>query len=170
MKVVVNDANILIDVVKLQIESYFFELEFDFYTTDLVFEELNANQVTRLKSFIEANKLYVESLEPVDLIELYDLRKGVSGLSDNDLSAFLLSKNKDGVLITSDLQLRKFAKEKKVSVHGHLWVFDQLVETGILHPELACEKLNELINEINKKLGLPKTECEKRLKYWMGLY
>ncbi len=38
MKVIVNDANILIDLVELELLDQFFKLEFTFVTTALVFE------------------------------------------------------------------------------------------------------------------------------------
>lgn len=49
MIVVVNDANILIDLVKLQLLPNFFGLEFEFYTTDLVLDELYDEQQYELQ-------------------------------------------------------------------------------------------------------------------------
>jgi hypothetical protein len=40
MRIIVNDANILIDLVELQLLPQFFALEFEFYTTTLILEEL----------------------------------------------------------------------------------------------------------------------------------
>ena len=40
MTIVVNDANILIDLVKLELLQSFFNLSFEFYTTDLVLGDL----------------------------------------------------------------------------------------------------------------------------------
>ncbi len=68
-------------------------------------------------------------------------------------------------LITSDNVLRKFAKTQKVEVHGHLWVFDALIEHKCITPETAIVKLNELTT-INAKLSLPKKECEARIEKW----
>lgn len=44
MTIVVIDANILIDLVKLKLLNLFFSLRFRFYTTDLIFNELHDNQ------------------------------------------------------------------------------------------------------------------------------
>lgn len=44
MKVVINDANILIDIVKLELLLQFSKLNFEMYTTDFVVEELNLEQ------------------------------------------------------------------------------------------------------------------------------
>ena len=48
MIIIVNDANILIDLVELKILHLFFQLEFEFHTTNLILEEL----------FVEQKKLY----------------------------------------------------------------------------------------------------------------
>ena len=38
MIVVVNDANILIDLIKLQLLEAFFDIDWEFHTTDLIIE------------------------------------------------------------------------------------------------------------------------------------
>jgi len=44
--IIVNDANILIDLVELKILPYFFKLEFEFRTTELIMDELLEEQLT----------------------------------------------------------------------------------------------------------------------------
>jgi hypothetical protein len=51
-------------------------------------------------------------------------------------------------------------------VHGHLWVFDNLVDSGILIKKTAATKLYELSIAVNPKLGLPTSEFEERIKDW----
>lgn len=68
------------------------------------------------------------------------------------------------MLITSDNTLRAFVKEQQLEVYGHLWVFDRMMETETITGSRACEKLSELCEIINPKLGLPKAECAKRIK------
>jgi hypothetical protein len=53
-----------------------------------------------------------------------------------------------------------------IEVHGHFWVFDNLVENGLLSGQSAIDKLNELCTQVNPKLGLPVNECQKRIKKW----
>ena len=43
MKLLINDANILIDIAKLGLVDAFLSLDFDLHTTDFVFAELNDN-------------------------------------------------------------------------------------------------------------------------------
>ena len=44
MKIVINDANILIDLAKLELIPVFAKINFDLHTTDVVIEELNEEQ------------------------------------------------------------------------------------------------------------------------------
>ena len=41
MRIIINDANILIDLVHLNMMHNFIQLELDLKTTDFIFEELN---------------------------------------------------------------------------------------------------------------------------------
>lgn len=166
MTIVVNDANILIDLVKLEILSYFFGLNFQFFTTDLVLEELHDYQKDELQPFIDGGKLEVQEISEVQLEEIIKIRMERPSLSEQDCSAFYQAQNLTATLITSDNTLRKFAKTKKLDVHGHLWVFDQMVDEQTMTPEIASNKLDELCQKINPKLNLPKKECALRKVKW----
>jgi hypothetical protein len=54
--IIVNDANILIDLVELKILPYFFKLEFDFRTTELILDELLEEQQKALLPYIETGR------------------------------------------------------------------------------------------------------------------
>ena len=99
-------------------------------------------------------------------MELYEKSSTIGNLSDNDLSAFLLAQKRQGILLTSDNCLRKYAHDNEQEVHGHLWVLDILVEGQIITPANARDLLRRLCDEINPFLGLPAHECEKRYRRW----
>jgi predicted nucleic acid-binding protein len=166
MIVVVNDANVLIDLVKLDLVSQFFELPLVFHTTDFILEELHTEQRECLTPFIQSGTFKILSLSAEDLIEINILQAEKAQLSIQDCSAIVCSNNINGSLITSDNNLRKFATTKNVTVRGHLWVFDQLVEHGKLSPKEAIVKLTELNTKVNVRLNLPKVECDLRIKKW----
>ena len=168
MTIVVNDANILIDLVKLQILNQFFGLDFQFRTTDLVLEELHDHQKKELEPYIDSGQLQVQEISEEQLIEIIKIRMERPSLSEQDCSAFYQAQYLEATLITSDNTLRKFAKIKKLDVHGHLWVFDQMVISKTLSPAQASLKLDELCDNINPKLNLPKKECELRKKMWQA--
>ena len=166
MKIVVNDANILIDLVELKILHWFFKLEFEFHTTIFILDELFVEQKEALLPYIETGSLIVDDITEEDLIEIFKIRNTKPSLSEQDCSAFYKAQKHSAILITSDNTLRKFAQENNVEVHGHLWVFDNLVNNKILMGITAIEKLKELCNVINPKLGLPNGECLKRINLW----
>jgi len=166
MIVVVNDANILIDLIKLQLVEAFFLLDWEFHSTNLIIEnELYDEQKLQLQPYIENGKLIIQELDAEDMVSIMTIQAQKPQLSDKDCSALHCAQKLDGLLITSDNTLRKFAKIKKVEVHGHLWVFDALLEHNCITPQTAISKLNEL-NTINAKLNLPKKECEARVEKW----
>ena len=166
MKIIVNDANILIDLVELKILPYFFSLEFKFHTTNLILFELFDEQNQELIPYIEIGSLIIDEVSDEDLMEIIKIRSLKPSLSEQDCSAIYQAQKDKASLITSDNTLRKFAKQRNIEVHGHLWVFDCLVDRELLSGVQAIQKLDELITVINPKLGLPEHECQKRFIKW----
>jgi predicted nucleic acid-binding protein len=166
MIAVVNDANILIDLIKLDLVDAFFNIDWEFHSTNLIIEnELYDEQKQQLQPYIENGKLIIQELDVDDMLNIMSLQAQKPQLSDKDCSALHCALKLKASLITSDNALRKFAKTQKVEVHGHLWVFDALIEHKCITPETAIIKLNELTT-INAKLSLPKKEYEARIEKW----
>ncbi len=166
MKIIVNDANILIDLVELKLLPYFFKLNFEFHTTELILAELIEEQKEALVPYIETGKLILRSFTALDFQEINTIHLSKPNLSEQDCSAFFHAKNENATLLTSDNTLRKYAKSMNIEVHGHLWVFDNLFDNNLLSGQRLIEKLDELCVTINPKLGLPKAECRKRTTQW----
>ncbi len=166
MRVVVNDANILIDLIKLKMLPQFFSMGCSFYTSDLILEELHQEQQQELQLYIDNRNLVVMTFDTDELILIGELQSEKPQLSVQDCSAIFCALKVNGELLTSDNTLRKFAASRKMLVRGHLWVFDQLVEQRIITGSHAVAKLKILTEEINPRLGLPVSECETRLEAW----
>lgn len=166
MKIVVNDANILIDLVELRLLSSFFTLNMEFHTTSLILDELFHNQQAALDPYISNGQLIIHEESVEDLTTIVKLRQRKPTLSEQDCSAFYQATNLNAILLTSDNTLRKFASQEKLIVHGHLWIFDQMVENRTISINDAFIKLHELIDKVNPHLGLPRKECQKRFKRW----
>lgn len=66
-------------------------------------------------------------------------------------------------LLTGDNQLRKQAIKSNVKVKGIIYIFDFLVESRIISPQQAAEKLQQLF-KANQRL--PKKEIEERISQW----
>lgn len=72
MKIVVNDANILIDFCKLDLLAEYFHLAFDFRVVDVVWEELQQHQASLLP-YVETGRLTIVQ-EAADLKEIFEIR------------------------------------------------------------------------------------------------
>ena len=142
MKIIVNDANILIDLIELQNLPYFFKLEIEFRTTTLILDELFQEQQQELLPYIETGKLTPDDISEHDMEEIVAIRSFRPTLSEQDCSAFFLARKEKAALITSDNTLRKFAKSQNMEVHGHFRILDKLYDAGIFSSVCATEKLN----------------------------
>ncbi len=166
MKLIFNDANILIDLILLELLPPFFDLQLECHTTSIILDELHEDQLGQLSPFIEDKLLLVHELKETELEQIMHLRNQRPSLSEQDCSALYKAQVLSGTLLTSDNSLRKAAISKRVEVHGHLWVFDRMVESETIMPKMASNKLKDLCSSINPKLGLPKSECDRRHKEW----
>lgn len=166
MRIIVNDANILIDLVELGLLQQFFSLQFEFYTTAPIIEELYDYQQADLYPYIDSSKLIVIDFSEDELSKINDINLQKPALSPQDCSAFYHARKVTGILVSGDNTLKKYARNNHIEANGHLWVFDRLVESGILSGREATESLRMLAEIINPRLGLPKSECQKRYEAW----
>lgn len=83
MKIIVNDANILIDLVDLKILPYFFQLEFEFHTTTVILDELFEEQREALFPYIETGSLIVDDISNQDLKGIGSISPNIPGTSSN---------------------------------------------------------------------------------------
>jgi len=81
MKIVVNDANILIDLVELALSPHFFALKFEFFTTSLILEELLDEQKEQLKTYIDEGVLIADEMTSEDLEVIKNIEKQKPKLS-----------------------------------------------------------------------------------------
>jgi hypothetical protein len=102
-------------------------------------------------------------LEPDLIQKLYAIRSKHRRLSITDLAAYLLAKDLDATLLTGDWGLSELAAESGISVHGILWILDELVFFQSLRPRQASNALNLILNGGAR---LPQKECQKRLRMW----
>lgn len=164
MRVVINDANILIDLFHLELVEVFFNLQdLELQTTDFVFRELHDDQKNVIEQFVENQSLTLIESSEDDLFNIFEILSSTNGLSVEDCSVWYHAKKNRGILLTGDAKLRKESSADGVEVRGILYVFDQLLISGLMSFELAIEKLNQLylINE-----RLPIEAKKQRLDCW----
>ncbi len=159
----VNDANILIDLLKIDLLDTFFQMEFDFQVTDLVFAEIQEENIAELESFIERQLLTKQKFSFEDLLQIQLMEVQNPVLSIADCSCLYLAERLTGTLLTGDGALRRIAEQQNIPVHGILWVLDEIVACGLISKTAAHDKLLEL-KELNPRL--PGYECQKRIKAW----
>jgi len=113
MKVVVNDANILIDLIKLDLLEHFFSLNWEFHSTDLIIDnELYDSQKLALEPYIIFGRLLIQKISADDLITIMEMQAENPKLSDKDYSALLCAQRLNASLVTSDNALRMFAQQQ----------------------------------------------------------
>ena len=164
-KIVISDTNILLDLLSQNILEDFFSLPCEICTTDFVIDEIvQPDQQKIIDSFVKSKKLEVvqfSSSEFSNITNLFVMNPNNASLTD--CSVWYYAKQTNGRLLTGDGKLRKAAENDNIKVSGILYVFDNLIEYGILSEKDAADLLENLM-KIN--LRLPKDECEKRILKW----
>lgn len=158
MRLLLNDANILIDIVKLEIVDAFLSLDFDLHTTDFVLAELNDFQQQRITTE-RLSIIKTESTE--DFSSIIELANTHKGLSFEDCSVWYYTQKMNGILITGDGTLRKKALASGIIVKGILYLLDEIKSQNNMSDVEFIEMLQKLI-KINDRL--PNHVIEKRIQ------
>jgi rRNA-processing protein FCF1 len=138
MRIIINDANILIDLVQLDLMNEFIQLELDLKTTDFVYEELNDEQKKVVAAFVESGDIeIIVTHEDVDLNSIVRILTSSSGLSFEDCSVLHYASKLNGIFLSGDGKLRKQALAKGIPVRGILFIFDQLLLNNLITFENA---------------------------------
>jgi len=158
----VVDTNIFIDISCGSLEFELFRLLCRISTTDMVFEEIQEPDPQKLIGY----GLEVRSLSGDQIQRIRVLAARYPRPSRPDLSALVLASQLKTMLLTGDRNLRKAARDLGVSVHGTLWVLQELINHNIIAPQKAARALREMPANGRR---LPPTESNKLIKRWEGL-
>ncbi|MFY8180628.1 MAG: hypothetical protein ACOVLG_02545 [Flavobacterium sp.] len=159
MKLHINDANILMDIVKLDLTASFLALEFELYTTDFVFAEMEPEQQELLLS----NTLIKIGATAEDMTAIFELSEQHAGLSYEDCSTWYFAQKMNGILVTGDGKLRTKARASGVEVRGMIYIIEQIKLQELL-PTVDCIEKLRLLRELNDRL--PMNEIENRIQTW----
>ena len=162
MKLAVTDANIFIDLIKLQMLALLFNIDMEIHTTKEIIDQLNDDQLLHLTEFIDSQNLRVHYLSVLQLQEVINL-VAPRALELADKSVAWLSLQLTSTVLTGDGPLRKFCQTLHLEVRGIIWLFDAIVEKGLLSPLSAAEKMEFLLSFNGR---LPKDECSHRIQQW----
>jgi predicted nucleic acid-binding protein len=167
MRVAITDACIFIDLHDLNLTNHLFSLELEMHTSLDVFNELYAYQQDILSAFHSVGKLTIHNISAEDRLNIQKQNYPKS-LSENDKTVLFIAEKIDAMILSSDKAVRTCAKKKSIEYHGMLWIFDKMVESGLLLPSDAAIKLKMLIhtNIVYQNNTELIREMEKRLKNW----
>jgi len=166
VRVVIQDASVLIDMADGGLLDAWFGLGFDLRTTSLVLREISRkNQKIKLQPYVVNGQLQIESSSGEVLAVIAKLHATLSSrLSIEDVPALHFAGKLNCVLLTGDKRLRQHAEERNTETHGLLWVCDMLVARGALLPGVAADRLERLLERGTSRL--PLHECEQRIVKW----
>lgn len=162
MKIAVTDANIFIDLIKLDMLGFLFNLDLEIHTTYEVYNQLNSEQEKIAQNFVQSGLLILYSFTPEELEELNKI-DFPPGLEIADRSVYYYASVSEALILSGDRKLKKFCESKHNNVKGIIWVFDQIVKNELIPVKNAAEKM-ELLLKINSRL--PYEECQQRIKKW----
>jgi len=165
MKIAVTDANIFIDLIKLQLLGHLFSIDIEIYSTREVVDQLNDAQYEKLELLIQSNNLNVYHFTGEELSAINDL-PCPNALEFPDRTVVYLAQKITAEVLTGDGPLKRFCTDRGLTVHGIIWLFDVFLAKELIKPALAVQKLNELLNFNSRLL---KDECINRLKLWEAM-
>ncbi len=160
MKILINDANILIDLLHLELIEEFCSLDFKLYTVDVIIEELNEVQKATIYQF---DSIIILELNTNQILEVAAILQANKGLSFEDCAVWYYSRELQGILMSGDGKLRNKAKESGIEVRGILYLFDQLLVQDKVDFEVAISKINQL-KQLNNRL--PQKQIDLRISSW----
>ncbi len=149
MRVIVNDASVLIDIHKAGILQVYSLANFKLVLPDVVHRELSE------MSDIDFEDLgfQIANLEGSDVLSVKSILDRHSGISIPDVFALVLAeKLPNSILLTGDRKLRKIAATRNVEVHGVLWILDQLFEQRLLTVSVVLEVLDLFSEDLAVRL------------------
>lgn len=166
MKIIIQDASVLIDLADCDLLDAWFGLGFDLRTTSLVWREVNRrNQKLKLKRYVDDGCFTIEAIGAEALTAIVQLQTGsASRITLEDASTLFVAEKWKSILLTGDKRLRQHAEERGIETHGLLWVLDMLVNRGALLPGVAADRLAKMMERGTSRL--PVHECESRIRKW----
>ena len=135
-RLLISDANILIDMEKGGITRQMFQLDAMFAVPNMLYEEeLRADHPELPALGLQSFEL---SAKTVAYAEKLIVKHSHTGASINDLLALALAWQEKTALLTGDGKLRIAAAAEKIPFYGTLWLVEQLINAKILTVKQAA--------------------------------
>ncbi len=142
MLLLINDANILIDVEAGDLVTPMFSLNYKFAVPDILYyEELEEQHSHLLELGLEVRTLPSESVERVQV-----LSQTYKKPSRNDLFALALAEMEKCPLLTGDSALRSAAETEKVEIKGTIWLIEEMIRKQKITRAVGRESIERMRN------------------------
>ena len=158
-RLIINDANVLIDIEKAELVELIFELDYEFAVPDLLYEEEIAPYSSDFKETALSAIEFDDDAKEL-LLQMQEKYKK-SAMSRNDISALVLAIRNKCILLTGEKELRQTAKQEGVEVHGILWLIEEMFINKLItinDIELAYKKMEQAGSR------LPWEEVDKQIE------
>ncbi len=162
MKIIITDTNVLLDIIDIEAILYFFNLPYEFYTTNFVIDEIKlSEQKAAIETYLNSGKLKVFHLSEteIDTVRIFKTVRNFKGLTDKTVLWKAIELKSP--LLTGDGKLRSEAKEQGLEVRGSIWVIEEFVKHELIKNSKAISLLENL-KECNS--SLPFDEIDKLMK------
>lgn len=161
MRVIVNDASCLIDLRKGGLLGVLGNLPYRLIVPLPVRASEILDFSDRQWRQLDEHGLITHDLSPSEVAQAFGFREHHRALSANDCFCLVSALANRGILLTGDALLRRVAAENGLSVHGVLWVIDELAAAGACTTSLLVEALRAW--QCDRTVFLPEHEISKRL-------
>lgn len=158
-KLLISDANVLIDVIDGGIVDEMFMLECEFGVPDVLFHYELKNHYP----WLPGKGLKVMGLAAAGILDTAQLgaRHARAGVSNSDCMALALARQEDCPLLTGDAALRQVALDEGAIVRGTLWLVEEMFNAGLVD----LDRVKAAYASMRAKGSrLPWDEVEKQLK------
>ena len=104
--VAIQDANIMIDLVKTGCFEKCLALNYEFATTDIILNELYDTQVEIIKPHISSGKFMIIAISEQEINDIQVLSLEDAHLSEQDWSIIYYAEHKNALVISGDRRLK----------------------------------------------------------------
>lgn len=164
MRLLIHDANVLIDLLDIGLLDEAMTLPCVMQTTDLVQHEVvDVEQAQALSECISKGLLAVLSSSIEQMSKIAEMQSASPQLTLADCSVIFHAQDRDGVVLSGDGRLRKEAERQRLEVHSTPWLLSLMVAEGSMAPATAVDRL-ECLMDLNRRL--PQRECRKLIDAW----
>jgi hypothetical protein len=131
MRIIICDSSCLIDLRKAALLAAFLRLPYEILIPNTLFENELLRFTDEEKALLRAG-LNVIDLPGETVLRAQQVARDLPHLSIHDGFAFALAQDHPGcILLTGDGGLRDLAAKHEMTVHGVLWVIDEIHSNGL---------------------------------------